>query len=58
MHLNMYRPNPFYASEDTKCISTSFDKPIPRQEKKKVSQPVLTKTIPCQWGHKMDINKC
>ena len=49
MYLNMRLPNPYYASEDTKCNSTYVDQthPMPARTRT-VSQLVLKKTPPMQ----------
>ena len=59
MHLYMCRPNPSHASEDTKCFSTCVHKNHPMPPKtQNTSQHVLTKSLPLQRGHKINLNMC
>ena len=59
MYLNMRLPNPYYASEDTKFISTYVDQthPMPARTQN-VSQHVLSKPFPWQRWQKMHLNMC
>ena len=52
-------PDPSHASENTKCIPSFVDQthPMPARTQN-VSQHVLTKPLPCQWGHEMYLNLC
>ena len=57
MYLNLSWPNPSYASEDTKCISTCVDQTLPMSARtQNVSQLVLTKHFSCQQRNKMYLN--
>ena len=58
MHLNVCWPNTSYASKDTKCILTCIIQTPPMCDDTKYTSTCLTKPIPCQWGHKMHLNKC
>ena len=59
MFLNMCWPNTYQASEDSNCISTCVDQnqAIPARTQN-IPKHVLTKSIPCQRGHKMYRHMC
>ena len=59
MYLNLCWSVPSHAYKEIKCKSTYVDQTYPMQERTQyVSQLVLTKHLPCQWGHKMFLNLC
>jgi hypothetical protein len=57
MYHNSCLPNRSQAREDTKCISQCVKQtPLMPAETQKLSQRVLAKTLPCQPGHKINLN--
>ena len=57
LHLNVCWLNRFHSSEEIKWISKCVDQTHPITARtQNVSQFVMTKTLPWQWGHKMHLN--
>ena len=59
MHVNLCWPKPSHSCEETKCTSKWVDQthPMPAMTEN-VSQPMLTKSLPCLRGPKMLFNIC
>ena len=59
MYINICWPKHSYASEDLKYITTCVGQtPSIPERTQNISWLVLTKTLPCQQEHKMNLNMC